>query len=182
VTTSRDPDREEPVDDPTPTNADSLLQAVCRSVTSLLAAAPAPPRRVSVRAGTIAVELEWPDTAVTALEQPVSVPSSAAPEAARPAASAPEPIGREGENGFFYIRASTVGTFYRAPEPGARPFVAEGDEVRPGQQLGILEAMKMMLPVAADRAGRVAEFLVENATPVEFDAPLIALTALEPIP
>ncbi len=170
------------MDDPTPTNADSLLQAVCRSVTSLLAAAPTAPRRISVRAGTIAVELEWPDAFVAAQEQPVSAPLSGPPEAERVAVPASEAIGREGENGFFYVRASTVGTFYRAPEPGARPFVSEGDEVQPGQQLGILEAMKMMLPVAVDRPGRVAEFLVENATPVEFDAPLIALTAVEPNP
>ncbi|TDC72092.1 hypothetical protein E1200_00260 [Actinomadura sp. GC306] len=68
-----------------------------------------------------------------------------------------------------------VGTFYSAPEPGAEPFVAVGDEVRAGQQIAILEVMKLMTPVAADRAGRVVEVLVPDGTPVEFGTGLIAV-------
>jgi len=74
------------------------------------------------------------------------------------------------------IRATVVGTFYRAPEPGAEPFASEGDVVQPGQQVGILEAMKMMLPVEATAPGKITAFLVEDGTPVEFDTPLIALS------
>jgi acetyl-CoA carboxylase biotin carboxyl carrier protein len=68
-----------------------------------------------------------------------------------------------------------VGTFYSAPEPGAEPFVTVGDEVRAGQQIAILEVMKLMTPVGADRAGRVAEVLVPDGTSVEYGTGLIAL-------
>lgn len=170
------------VDDSALPNTESLLQEVCRSVTTLLAVAPTRPHRVSVQAGTITVELEWPDAFVGGDGQPmrVSAPPSAALNGAGGAAAVtgPDPVSWE-NNGLFCVRAPTVGTFYRAPEPGARPFVAEGDLVQPGQQIGILEAMKMMLPVEADRVGQVAEFLVENGTPVEFDAPLITFAEVD---
>ena len=68
-----------------------------------------------------------------------------------------------------------VGTFYRAPEPGAAPFVTVGDLVRPGQVVGIVEAMKLMNEVTAERAGRVTEVLVDDGRPVEYDQPLVAL-------
>ncbi|WP_146765387.1 acetyl-CoA carboxylase biotin carboxyl carrier protein, partial [Micromonospora saelicesensis] len=73
------------------------------------------------------------------------------------------------------VRAPIVGTFYRAPEPGARPFVAVGDLVRPGQPVAIVEAMKLMNEVIADRTGRVAAVLVEDGQPVEYDQPLVEL-------
>jgi acetyl-CoA carboxylase biotin carboxyl carrier protein len=75
----------------------------------------------------------------------------------------------------FPLCAGTVGTFYRAPEPGAAPFVAEGDTVRPGQQVAIIEAMKLMIPVEAERAGEVVEFLVADRAPVEYGQPLMLL-------
>ncbi|MBM0277884.1 acetyl-CoA carboxylase biotin carboxyl carrier protein, partial [Micromonospora tarensis] len=65
--------------------------------------------------------------------------------------------------------------FYRAPEPGAPPFVAVGDLVRPGQPIAIVEAMKLMNEVTAERAGRVVAVLVEDGQPVEYDQPLVEL-------
>ncbi|GAA5069189.1 acetyl-CoA carboxylase biotin carboxyl carrier protein [Thermocatellispora tengchongensis] len=79
-----------------------------------------------------------------------------------------------GDAAVAHIGAPTVGVFYRAPEPGAEPFVAVGDTVAAGQQVGIVEAMKLMIPVQAERAGRVVEVLVEDATQVEYGEPLIA--------
>lgn len=73
------------------------------------------------------------------------------------------------------ITAPTVGVFYRAPEPGAVPFVATGDLIMSGQQVGIVEAMKLMIPVHADRGGRVVEVRCADATAVEFGAPLFAV-------
>ncbi|MBM0235164.1 biotin/lipoyl-binding protein, partial [Micromonospora sp. STR1_7] len=73
------------------------------------------------------------------------------------------------------VRAPIVGTFYRSPEPGAAPFVAVGDLVRPGQPIAIVEAMKLMNEVTADRAGRVTAILVEDGQPVEYDQPLVEL-------
>jgi acetyl-CoA carboxylase biotin carboxyl carrier protein len=71
-----------------------------------------------------------------------------------------------------------VGTFYRAPQPGAPPFVEEGDAVAPGQTLCILEAMKLMNEVKADAEGVVRAIHVGNAEPVEFGQ---LLFELEPI-
>jgi acetyl-CoA carboxylase biotin carboxyl carrier protein len=71
-----------------------------------------------------------------------------------------------------------VGTFYRAPQPGAPPFVDVGDPVAPGQTLCILEAMKLMNEVKADVEGIVRAILVENAQPVEFGQLLFELEPL----
>ncbi|MBP2371838.1 acetyl-CoA carboxylase biotin carboxyl carrier protein [Pseudonocardia parietis] len=73
------------------------------------------------------------------------------------------------------ITAPTVGVFYRAPEPGAVAFVDTGDLITSGQQVGIVEAMKLMIPVHADRGGRVVEVRCADATAVEFGAPLFAV-------
>ncbi|MDR3419530.1 MAG: acetyl-CoA carboxylase biotin carboxyl carrier protein, partial [Nevskia sp.] len=73
------------------------------------------------------------------------------------------------------IKAPMVGTFYRSPSPGAKPFVEVGQTVKAGQTLCIIEAMKMLNQIEADRAGVVAEVFVDNEKPVEFDQPLFAL-------
>src|SRR5690606_6511657 len=74
------------------------------------------------------------------------------------------------------ITAPMIGTFYAAPSPGEDPFVQVGDEVEVGQVIGIIEAMKIMNEIVADKAGVVAEILVENAQPVEYGSPLVRLT------
>ena len=68
-----------------------------------------------------------------------------------------------------------VGTVYLAAEPGTPNFVAVGDQVSEGQTLVIIEAMKVMNPIVADRAGTVKSILVENAQPVEFGQPLVVI-------
>ena len=73
------------------------------------------------------------------------------------------------------IRSPMVGTVYLAPEPGAPNFVSEGDQVKSGQTLLIIEAMKVMNPITATKTGVVKKVLVENAQPVEFDQPLITI-------
>jgi acetyl-CoA carboxylase biotin carboxyl carrier protein len=73
------------------------------------------------------------------------------------------------------ITAPMIGTFYAAATPGAQPFVAEGDEVYVGQTIGIIEAMKIMNEIAADRAGVVEAILVGNGQPVEYGSPLMRL-------
>ena len=65
-----------------------------------------------------------------------------------------------------------VGTVYLSPEPGAAPFVRPGDTVSQGQTLLIVEAMKTMNPIAAPKAGKVVELLVDNEEPIEFGQPL----------
>jgi acetyl-CoA carboxylase biotin carboxyl carrier protein len=75
------------------------------------------------------------------------------------------------------ITAPMIGTFYAAATPGAQPFVAEGDDVYVGQTIGIIEAMKIMNEIAADRAGVVEAILVGNGQPVEYGSPLLRLGA-----
>jgi oxaloacetate decarboxylase alpha subunit len=85
-------------------------------------------------------------------------------------------------NGLVRVEAPMVGTFYRAPEPGAPPFVEEGSPVAPGQTLCILEAMKLMNEVKADVEGVVRAIHVENAQPVEFGQLLFELEPVNGLP
>ena len=73
------------------------------------------------------------------------------------------------------IDAPMVGTFYGAPAPDAQPYVREGDVVKKGQIVCIIEAMKLMNEIEAKVAGRVAKVLVENAQPVEYGQPLFVV-------
>lgn len=74
------------------------------------------------------------------------------------------------------VSAPMVGTFYISPTPSAPPFVSVGDFVVAGQTIGIIEAMKIMNEITADRSGVVVEFLVENAQPVEYGSPLLRVS------
>jgi acetyl-CoA carboxylase biotin carboxyl carrier protein len=73
------------------------------------------------------------------------------------------------------ITAPMVGTFYASPSPGAKAFIEIGDEVKMGQVLCIIEAMKMMNQIEADRAGRVTSIMARNGDPVEFGQPLFVV-------
>lgn len=81
---------------------------------------------------------------------------------------------RESERDLF-INSPIVGTFYRAPKPDAPPFVEVGDEVKVGQTLCIIEAMKLMNEVKSDYNGIVKQILVENGEPVEYGQPLFII-------
>ena len=73
------------------------------------------------------------------------------------------------------ITAPMVGTFYRAPSPGAKSFVEEGQRVSVGDTLCIIEAMKILNQIESDKAGTVARILVENGQPVEYNQPLFII-------
>jgi len=75
---------------------------------------------------------------------------------------------KEENKKYHVIKSPLVGTFYRAPSPGAPPFVEEGDTVSKGQVLCIIEALKVMNEIESDVNGRVAKILVENGQPVEY--------------
>ena len=110
--------------------------------------------------------------AMAAAPAPMAAPAPAAPAAAAPvpeSAAAPE-VDTAGA-----IKSPMVGTVYLASEPGAANFVKVGDSVTEGQTLLIVEAMKVMNPITADKAGTVKAILVENAQPVEFDQPLVVI-------
>jgi len=95
----------------------------------------------------------------------VVAPPVAAPVAAEPAATtAPEPAAIKGSP----ITAPMVGTFYRAPAPGSKAFVEVGQRVNVGDTICIIEAMKMLNQIEADKAGVIVDLLVENGQPVEY--------------
>jgi acetyl-CoA carboxylase biotin carboxyl carrier protein len=73
------------------------------------------------------------------------------------------------------ITAPMVGTFYAAPSPGAKAFVEIGDEVKVGQVLCVIEAMKMMNQIEADKAGKLTSIMARNGDPVEFGQPLFVI-------
>lgn len=103
----------------------------------------------------------------------VATPALPAPAPSAPApAIAPAPPRPESRHA---VRSPMVGTFYRTPSPGAKAFVEVGQAVKVGQTLCIIEAMKMLNQIEADRAGVIAEILVQNESPVEFDQPLFVI-------
>ena len=152
-------------DDEAPDLHDEVL-ALARSLPGEL-------RRLTVRSGDRAIEVEW-----AAAPPPPPAPLTPAPAApalrdtapVRPPDAAPETP----EAGAT-VRSPLVGTFYAAPSPGADPFVRVGDEVEPGQTVGIVEAMKLMNPIVVDEAGVVAEVLVGDAESVEYDQVIMRL-------
>ena len=73
------------------------------------------------------------------------------------------------------VKAPMVGTFYRAPNPGAAPFVEVGQSVKEGDPLCIIEAMKLLNEIEADKSGVIKEILVENGEPVEYGQPLFVI-------
>ncbi len=105
------------------------------------------------------------------INAPVMSAPAAAPAAAAPAAAAAAPADKSKTPGA--VLSPMVGTAYRAPEPGARVFVDVGQQVRQGQTLLIIEAMKTMNAIPAPKAGTVKEILVEDGQPVEFAQPLM---------
>lgn len=110
----------------------------------------------------------------------VAAPVAYAAPAAAPAptaatAAAPAPAAAPAADHANAVKSPMVGTVYLAAEPGAANFVSVGQAVKEGDTLVIVEAMKVMNPIVADRAGTVHAVLVENAQPVEYDQPLVVI-------
>ena len=105
-----------------------------------------------------------------------SMPMTAGTVAASPLSAAATPATSAGEhkprNDEHTVTSPMVGTYYSAPSPGAKPFVEIGSEIKIGQILCIIEAMKMMNQIESDKAGRVTAILAKNGEPVEFGQPL----------
>lgn len=121
-------------------------KAVAQSVQTVIAAPVAAP---------VAAPAPAPVQAAAAAPAPAAAPAvSAAPDAAK------------------LMKSPMVGTFYRSASPTAAPFVEEGTSVKEGDTLCIIEAMKMMNQIQADRSGVIKKILVENGSTVEFDQPL----------
>jgi acetyl-CoA carboxylase biotin carboxyl carrier protein len=104
---------------------------------------------------------------------PQAMPLGVAAAAPAPAASPDDELlgGEPGE----IIRSPMVGTFYRAPSPGSASFVEEGQKVKPGDTLCIIEAMKILNQIECENAGTIRRILVENGQPVEYNQPLFVI-------
>jgi acetyl-CoA carboxylase biotin carboxyl carrier protein len=125
--------------------------------------------RVALSVGAVQMEIESAPTVngsalvtpVTSITPVTTVTPAAHPVPARPASTV--------------IKAILIGVFYRCPAPGHAPFVEVGSRVEAGQQIAIIEAMKMMNPVVCDHAGVINEILAEDGDVVEFDQPLFTV-------
>jgi acetyl-CoA carboxylase biotin carboxyl carrier protein len=114
----------------------------------------------------------------TAAPQMYAAPMQAAPVAAAPVAAAPVAPAAPAESGLpagHVTKAPMVGTFYASSTPGAPAFATVGKQVKAGETLGIIEAMKMFNQIEADVSGTVVAVLVENGQPVEFDEPMFVI-------
>ena len=118
------------------------------------------------------VKFSQPSTVYSAPAAPMTVALPTGSGSATGEAVAPvQPATKESD----LVKAPMVGTFYRAPSPGAKPFVEIGQSVKEGEPLCIIEAMKLLNEIEADKSGVVKEVLVENGEPVEFGQPLFII-------
>jgi acetyl-CoA carboxylase biotin carboxyl carrier protein len=127
--------------------------------------------RIEVSQGDLHILL----CARTAPPAPVSVPAAQQPAEPVPNAPAATPAPEPGGQPWHQITSPMVGTFYEAPSPGEPSFVRPGDYVEVGQTVAIIEAMKIMNEIVADRPGIIDEVLVENGEAVEFGHPLFRM-------
>ena len=123
---------------------------------------------VRISRATVAAPANVQYSIPAAVPAPVAAPAAPAAAPAAPAAAPEEVAGHK-------IRSPMVGTFYRSPSPEAKAFVEVGQTVKVGDELCIVEAMKMMNRIEADKAGVVKAILVNDGEPVEFDEPLIII-------
>jgi acetyl-CoA carboxylase biotin carboxyl carrier protein len=158
----------DPSAEPAPDDRARMLR---EEIVELARALPGELHRLTVRSGDREIEVEWASDVTSVAggsRQPVAGRSPTGSDGSPgPASDIPEGIGA--------VRAPLVGTFYASPSPGADPFVRVGDEVEPGQTLGIVEAMKLMNPIVADEPGVVTEILVGDTESVEYDQVLLYL-------
>ncbi|MDF5755375.1 acetyl-CoA carboxylase biotin carboxyl carrier protein [Spongiactinospora sp. TRM90649] len=139
------------------------LRLLRAEVSSLVKTIPGAVERVALRVGECSLEIAWARPAVTA----ASVESAADVSSGGLAEESPtDPAVRS-------VLAPLVGTFYTAPQPGAAPFVRQGDRLEPGQAVGIVEAMKLMNQVPCEWPGEVVEILVADGEPVEYGQELM---------
>jgi acetyl-CoA carboxylase biotin carboxyl carrier protein len=109
---------------------------------------------------------------------PVAAPAMAAPApAAAPAAAAPSPAPAAASANQITVKSPMIGTFYRSAGPDKAPFVNVGDEIKAGQVVCIIEAMKLFNEIESEVSGRIVKVLVDDASPVEYDQ---ALFIVEP--
>ena len=134
---------------------------------------------IEIKEGEEAVRISRMPTGgfVTQMQAPIiQAPAAIAAPVAAPAAAGAAPAAPAARHANEHVVAAPmVGTFYAAATPGAKPFVEIGSEVKEGQVLCIIEAMKMMNQIESDKAGKVTAIMATNGDPVEFGQPLFVI-------
>ncbi len=115
-----------------------------------------------------------PVAMVTQMAAPVAAPVAAAAPAAAAPAAAPAPAPEAAPAG-HQVKSPMVGTFYRSSSPGAKSFVEVGSQVKEGDTICIIEAMKILNEIEADTSGTITQILAENGQAVEYGAPLFII-------
>jgi acetyl-CoA carboxylase biotin carboxyl carrier protein len=147
----------------------TLIDLVSESNVSELEITEADGKVRIVKAGATPVVMAAP-----MVQQAAPVMGAAAPAAAPAAPAAAEAPAAPVETGHV-VKSPMVGTFYRASSPGAKPFAEVGDAVKAGQAVCIIEAMKIMNEIEADKDGVISKILVDNGQPVEYGQPLFII-------
>ncbi|MBI1194347.1 MAG: acetyl-CoA carboxylase biotin carboxyl carrier protein [Gammaproteobacteria bacterium] len=130
---------------------------------------------IEIHEGDDSVRISRGGPAVTTVQAGLPAMHMSAPVSAALAAPAPVAVADEPAITGHTVTSPMVGSFYRAPAPGAPPFVEVGRHVQVGDTLCIIEAMKMLNQIESDKAGVVAAILVENGQPVEYGEPLFII-------
>jgi acetyl-CoA carboxylase biotin carboxyl carrier protein len=131
---------------------------------------------VAAELGLSEIEVEAQGTRLRVQRAGTAAPAVPAPMVGAPAANVePAVVADVAAPATITVEAPMVGTFYRASAPTAEPFVREGDVVKEGQILCIIEAMKLMNEIEAKNAGRIVKIVVDNGQPVEYGQPLFLL-------
>ena len=128
----------------------------------------------SVRISRSSRNAAAPQPQHTVVQQP-SFPGAHYAPPAEPASATPTAVDSEPASKGHAVTSPMVGTFYRSVSPGAAPFVEVGQKVKAGDPICIVEAMKMMNQIEADKSGVIEAILAEDGEPVEFDQPLITI-------
>ncbi|WP_433336592.1 acetyl-CoA carboxylase biotin carboxyl carrier protein [Spirillospora sp. CA-294931] len=167
---------EQPTETESSESEHESLRLLREEVSHLVKTVPGPVSSVSARLGDVALEVTW----AHALAEPAPVAAATVQAAVVQAAAEVPVVEAPADPNVKDVAAPLVGTFYVAPEPGAPPFVQEGDRVEAGQTIGIVEAMKLMNPVVTEWAGEVVAVLPGNAEPIEFGQTLVRVRVETP--
>lgn len=130
---------------------------------------------IEIHEGEESVRISRSSQVVAAAPVMAAPAAAPAPVPTPPPAAAEAPAAAEEKVEGHAVKSPMVGTFYRAPSPGAKAFVEVGQSVNVGDTLCIIEAMKMLNQIESDKAGIVKSILVENGQPVEYDQPIVII-------
>lgn len=130
---------------------------------------------IEIHEGEESVRLSRTSSAVPAIIQSAAPAAMPAPQAAAPEPALSDNKSETEELTGHVVVSPMVGTFYRAPSPGAKPFTETGQSVSAGDTVCIVEAMKILNQIEADKSGTITKILVENGQPVEYNQPLFVI-------